>query len=238
MQSIVSLIASYNPHNPYVGLVIEELSKVSDVVLFTTEEHNYPVTETCYFEKTISENLVYEPRKWILNNIERSWDYVLYNEDDILIPEESVKRVLELYNTLPGNLKPGFARYEVLGDGIKRYIDLHPKHSVHRGGNTIIKEVFKEEQVWEPWNLHSGNYIFSKEDIRKLVNGEELVTEFIPFNTYGILETAASALYNSYNKVLPRDVESVACYHLPNKYIPLQGGPTSLEIEEEYKNKI
>lgn len=236
MAKIISLIASFDPSNPYVSKVIDELNKTSKVILFTTENHPYQVNQTFYFDKSIGANLVYEPRKWILNNINEDWDYVLYNEDDILIPESSIKEAIRLYNTLPDNLKPGFARCEMLEDNIKKYIDLHPKHSCHRGGNTIIKEVFKDNKVWEPWNLHSGNYLFSKKDINILINKNMFPTEFIPFNTYGLLETAASSLYNEFHKVIPENIESVVCYHLPNKYIPLQGGPTSLEIEEEYKN--
>lgn len=238
MSKIISLIASYNPTNQYVGKVIDELNKISEVILFTTENHVHNVKDTFYFDKSISENLVYEPRKWILNNMNDSWDYVLYNEDDILIPENSIKTAVDLYDKLPDNLIPAFARYEVLDDGVKRYIDLHPKHSIHRGGDTIIKEAFLEYEVWEPWNLHSGNYFFSKKDISILVETNKLIDKFQPYKTYGILETAASALYDNFHKVIPRDIESTACHHLPNKYIPLQGGPTELDIEKEYQTLI
>jgi hypothetical protein len=232
---IVSLIASYSPSNQYVGKVIDELNKYSSVILFTTEPHNYNVKETIYFDKSIVDNLVYEPRKWIINNLESDWDYVLYNEDDILIPERSFYTVIDLYSKLPNHLVPGFARCEVLDDNIERYIDLHPKHSVHRGGSTIIKTKFSEFNVWEPFNLHSGNYLFSKSHIRELILRGELATSFQEFSTYGLLETAASSLYNTLHKVIDKNISSVNCYHLPNKYIPLQGGPTEDDIIKEYK---
>jgi len=234
MSKIISLIASYSPSNQYVSTVITELNKISDVILFTTEPHTYNVAETVYFNKSISHDLVFEPRKWILNNLYTDWDYILYNEDDILIPTKSIQAVIDLYNTLPENMIPGFARYEVLEDNIKRYIDLHPKHSVHRGGNTIIKQVFQEYDVWEPWNLHSGNFLLSKKDVIRLNEQGKFSTNFLPFNTYGSLETAASDVYRDYYKVLSKNIESVSCYHLPNKYIPLQGGPTISEIISEY----
>lgn len=236
MRKIISLIASFDPTNPYVGKVIEELNKVSSVILFTTEKHSYNVFQTFYFDKSILANLAYEPRKWIINNLEKDWDYVLYNEDDILIPESSIYEAITLYNTLPDSFTPGFVRYEILDDNIKRYIDLHPKHSIHRGGGTIIKEIFSKYQVWEPWNLHSGNFLFSKQDIYKLIDKNEFDINFVPFNSYGILETAASSLYKNFHKVIPKNVELTSCYHLPNKYIPLQGGPTILDVEEEYNS--
>ena len=83
---IISLVPSFNPNNEFVSKVIEELKKVSTIILFTTEDHTLNVDETVYFDKSVGRELVYKPREWVLNNIDKDWDYVLYNEDDILIP--------------------------------------------------------------------------------------------------------------------------------------------------------
>jgi hypothetical protein len=111
MKNIAALIVSYNSENPYVKSVIDELNKVADVILFTTKKHNYQVYDTIYLPESIGRDLVYEPRKWVVNNIDK-WEYFLYNEDDIFIPVESVNNVIHLYETLPGNFIPGFIRYE------------------------------------------------------------------------------------------------------------------------------
>ena len=164
---IVSLIPSYDPHNENVVKVVNELKKSTKIVLFTTENHDLNVDETVYFPKEVRRDLVYKPREWILNNINEDWDYALYNEDDIFISEQSLKNVIELYESLPSPFIPGFIRYELdPRDNTKRYFDMNPVHAIHRESHGTIKETFISNNVWEPWNLHSGNWIFSKEDIK------------------------------------------------------------------------
>lgn len=242
---IVSLISSYNPKNLYIGKVIEELKKISSVYLFTTEEHEYDVEQTFYFPKSIGVNLVYKPREWIANNIDQDWDFVLYDEDDILIPVESIKNVVDLYCKLPENLIPGFIRYECLDENNRRYIDVHPSNSVHMGGNTIIKSVIKNHELWQPWNLHSGNFLFSKNHIKQTIKNRKFETYFREFGLqYGScleLESAASVLYYDYVKVYTKDVNLVSCHHMPNKYISMPHiygdgcGPGKEEILKEYE---
>ena len=142
---LVSLIPSYNPHNEFVGKVVDELKKISKVILFTTEPHNLNVDETFYFDKSIGRELTYKPKEWTFNNINEDWEYVLYNEDDILIPEDSVKNVIDLYNTLPSPLIPGFIRYEFDDrDNTKRYFDMNPVHGIHRGQEGTVKQKFDD----------------------------------------------------------------------------------------------
>jgi len=230
---IVSLVPSYNPHNEFVKTVIDELQKYSKVVLFTTEPHTLDVAETYYFNKSIGRDLVYTCKEWVYNNIDKEWDYILYNEDDILIPEESFKNVLELYQTLPSPLIPGFIRYEYDDrDSTKRYFDMNPIHAIHRGSHGTIKQRF--DGVWEPWNLHSGNWLFSKSDIQNMINNK--LWE-VTFKQYGFqygncdqLESAASVPYLFYTKVYPDDVEKVECLHLPKKYIYFAINPTKEDL--------
>lgn len=244
---IVSLIASYHPNNQYVKSVIDELSKSTTVYLFTTEPHPHTVKETFYFDKSIGVHLVYTPRAWVLDHIDDDWDYVLYNEDDIFISTNSLKNVISLYETLPNNLIPGFIRYEFLDESNRRYIDVHPSNSVHMGGNTIIKEVIKDYSVWQPWNLHSGNFIFSKNHVKEMIENNKFERTYkqfgLKYGSCGELESAASVLYFDYKKVYTKDVELVSCHHLPNKYIVMPHnygngcGPGKEEIVTEYESK-
>jgi len=247
MSKVVSLIASYDPHNLYVPVVVSELRKRSKVILFTTDQPTFEVDEVFMYDRSIGKDLVYEPRKWITSNLEADWDYVLYSEDDIFISESVLDVVIKSYKTLPEGLVPGFARYEYLVEDNKRYIDLHPSNSVHRGGSTIVKKLYTELGMWEPWNLHSGNFIFSKNHIQNLIRGDKFEKTFQEYGyRYGNcdqLESAASVLYFTYTKVLPKDVSSVQVHHLPNKYINMPHnygnacGPGELDIINEYETK-
>ena len=244
---IVSLVASYNPHNPFVLNTITELKKVGKVVLFTTTEVQLGADDVFLYDSSVGIDLVYKPREWIYNNMQSGWDYVLYNEDDILIPESSIHHAIKLYQTLPSHMVPGFARYEYLDPTNKRYIDLHSSNSVHRGGASIVKESFAEFEVWEPWNLHSGNFLFSKSDISNMIENGRFERYYKEFGfQYGFcdqLESAASVLYYNYTKVLPKDVEEVCCHHQPNKYINMAHnygdacGPSKQDIISEYNNE-
>ncbi|NBP01762.1 MAG: hypothetical protein EBU90_16820 [Proteobacteria bacterium] len=236
---ITTLIASYEPNNKYIGSVIQELADVSDVILFTTEKHPHTVLDTLYFSKSIGKDLVYEPRKWVVDNLDRDWEYVLYNEDDIFIPANSIKQVMELYQTTPTSFIPGFIRYEY--DGLeKRYIDMHPAHSVHRGGIGIVKQRWDDYNIWEPWNLHTGNWFFSKSDLINLIQNNRFETHH---NQYGMrygncdqLESGATSLYQNYTKVYPIEFEKVECWHMPNKYVTMldvkYGNPTVNELKQ------
>ena len=232
---IVSLIASYSPANIYLPQVVEELRKVGKVVIFTTEQVDIEVDEIHQYPKSIGRDLVYKPREWVLNNLDQEWDYVLYNEDDILIPSSSVQAVIELYNTLPEDYMPGFIRYEEkVETGDKVYFDMNPLHAVHRrDGYGIVKNVYKEYGVWEPFNLHSGNWILSKQDINNMIQHNVFETYYKEYGfQYGNcdqLESAASVPYMSYTKVFPIDIESVECKHLPEKYIHMSELNPTLE---------
>lgn len=236
-----SLVVSYSPNNPYVGRVVEELNKFSNTILFTTEEHTLPVYKTFYYDKSIERDLTYKPREWVLNNLEEEWDYVLYNEDDIYIPERSFQNVLKLYKELPKEFIPGFIRYEYdPRDNSKRYFDMNPVHAVHRGGYGTVKNKWENIAVWEPWNLHTGNWLLSKADIRQMVDNNLWETSYKQYGySYGNcdqLESAASVPYMFFTKVFPFDIEDVECQHLPEKYIYFAVNPTLKEIQELYKN--
>ena len=232
---VVSLVPSYNPNNDFVSTVVDELNRFSKVVLFTTEQHTLNVSETVYFDKSVGRDLTYKPREWVVDNLDQEWDYVLYNEDDILIPKQSLERVIELYESLPSPLIPGFVRYEYDDrDNTKRYFDLNPLHGVHRGQEGTVKHKFDELEVWEPWNVHSGNWLFSKRDVQNMISHNLWEVRYKQYGyQYGNcdqLESAASVPYLFYTKVYPFDVEAVECLHLPKKYIYFAVNPTKADI--------
>ena len=110
---------------------------------------------------------------------------------------------------------------------------MNPAHSVHMGGNVIVKSKY-DGDIWEPWNLHSGNWIFHKNDIKNMISNNLFETKFKQYGMqYGNcdqLESAASTIYFPYTKVFPKDIESVECQHLPQKYIYFSTNPTKQDI--------
>jgi hypothetical protein len=235
LEKIISLIPSYTYNELYTESVIAELNKVSTTILFTTTNiDTTQASQVIVLDPSIEKDLVYETRKWVVENLDLDWDYVLYNEDDILITAQSIYNTISLYKTLPSNYVPGFIRYEYDEFDNKRFIDMHPAHAKQRGGYGIVKEIISNLNVWEPWNIHSGNWLFSKNDIKEMIAHDRFETYYNQFGMqYGNcdqLESAATSLYLNYTKVYPINIESVECHHLPNKYITMKsvahGNPT------------
>ena len=236
---IISLIPSYNYNSNISNVVINELNKISKTILFTTGHINTVANEVIVCDPLLGKDLVYQTRKWIIQNIDDNWDYILYNEDDIFISDQSIYNVLKLYDTLPKEYVPGFLRYE-MDNTIKRYIDMHPAHASHRNGFGTIKQVVNNLKIWEPWNNHSGNWLLSKSDILNLIYNDRFETYYNEFNQqYGNcdqLESSATSLYTNYIKVYPIDFKLVECWHMPNKYITMldvkNGNPTLNELKQ------
>ena len=165
---ILSTIACYAGNsNIYLKPVVEELKKTSDVVIFSPEVINIDGIKTEIRNKSLGHGLVFEPRQYILDHVEE-YDYFLYNEDDILITQESLEFAVEINEKLiQQNIQynVGFLRYE-LENNIPEFVDLAPYNSVHLGGNgvsDIIRYVtnIKNEYYFNAWNPHSGNFLLS-----------------------------------------------------------------------------
>jgi hypothetical protein len=240
---IISLICSHTPKPDLLRSIIHELNKVSKTILFSGEEIETEASETIIHDRNTNYLFPYITRKWIYDNLDQDWDYVLYTEDDIFISEESVNNVLKMYETLPKPYVPGFIRYEYdERDSMKKYIDMHPAHSVHRGGPTHVlscksKIEIEDKLFWEPWNIHSGCWIFSKEDIKTLIENKYLEENFLEFGKeyFTALETIASVPYLYFTKVFPENFESVGVKH-PNKYIYFSdGNPNEHQLKEILK---
>jgi hypothetical protein len=223
---ILSTIACYvGNENIYLKPVVDELKKVSDVVVLSPEVINIEGVKTEIRNKSLGHSLVFEPRQYILDHIEE-YDYFLYNEDDIFISEESLKFAIETNEKLiQHNIQynVGFLRYE-LENNIPEFVDLAPYNSVHLGGNgvsDIIRYVtnIKNEYYFNAWNPHSGNFLLSKEQIKLLYKNNYFST--VPKATYcGILESGATGFNEVIVKYTPiENYKKLMVHHMSNKYI-------------------
>lgn len=223
---ILSTIACYSGNNnPYLKSVINELKKISDIVVFSPEIINIDGIKTELRSKSLDHGLVFEPRQYILDHIDE-YDYFLYNEDDILITKESLEFAIEINEKLiTHNIQynVGFLRYE-LENNIPEFVDLSPYNSIHLGGNgvsDIIRYVTSigNEYYFNAWNPHSGNFLLSREQVKLLKNNNYFLT--IPKATYcGILESGATGFYEVIRKFTPiKDYKKLMVHHMSNKYI-------------------
>lgn len=237
MSKILTLIPSYSPKNNSVDLVIDELKKVSPrIVVFTASDHVFDGCEVIKYDKSIGINLVFEPRKWIVEHIDDDWDYVLYNEDDIFISESSTQTVMKLMEQMRYPYVAGFNRFERF-TGKKYWIDQHPEHGIHT--NHVGRQyIDKNDHFWIPANFHSANFIIPKTYVRKLIDEKKFDTRFNEFgHSYcGVLESGATSVYRHLIKMLPLDFESIECEHLDNKYYSIPQTPTTETLREILKS--
>lgn len=170
-------------------------------------------------DPSLKQLTVFEPRRWMLEHL-NEYDYFYYSEDDILTRKDQLEYAIAYGNTLPEGCVTGFLRYENKPDG-RQFIDLNPIHSVHNKGNGSVRH--RHQYGWEPWNVHSGNFILSRQQVVTLIESEYWGTK----HSYcGTLESGASNIYRKLTKVLPYDYDKVAVEHLDDKYT----GPTDKEL--------
>lgn len=236
---ILSTIACYGGNsNQYIREVSNELKKVSDVIIFSPETIDVGGITTEIRSRSLGESLVFEPRQYILDNIDH-YDYFLYNEDDILIKKESIELAINLNEKISSvDIKNniGFLRYEIQNDKIE-YNDLHPAHSIHNGGNgrtDIIQEIqyIEGDSYIKLYNHHSGNFLISKKQLIYLLDNGFFET--IPHKTYvGFLESGASSLNLYLNKITPISmINKLSVHHMSNKYVYNQRKVTLEEIHD------
>lgn len=226
---IVTLIPSYSPKPERIPLVLNEIKLFSDrTIIFAAEEYDFgPEFEVVKYDKSIKDDLVFEPRKWIEKNLEEDWDFVLYNEDDILITEKVFRSALKFQESLTYPNVVGFNRFE-FHNGEKHWIDQHPAHGVWT--NSHNKSIIvKNEIAWVPANFHSGNFLLPKDYARKLISSGRFDTTFKDkgISYCGKAESGATSIYRTLIKNIPLDFESVQCQHLDNKYCFSPGTPTT-----------
>ena len=97
---ILTTIANYNGNsNPYIERVTNELKTISDVVIFSPDEMDIEGVKTEIRSKDLGQGFTFAPRQYILDHID-DYDYVLYNEDDVLIPQESLEYAIQINEKL------------------------------------------------------------------------------------------------------------------------------------------
>ena len=223
---ILTTIACYSGNsNEYIEEVANQVKNISDVVIFSPERMNIDGVNIEIREKSLGKNLVFEPRKYMLDRLDE-YDYFLYNEDDVLIKEESLLYAIEVNEIISNEdiqNNVGFLRYELEND-VPEFVDLNPGNSIHTGGNgvsDIIKYVTKigDEYYFHPWNLHSGNFLLSKYQVKVLDHNG--LFDVKPSNTYaGLLESGASGFNHYLKKVTPTsNYKKLMTHHMSNKYI-------------------
>lgn len=223
---ILTTIACYAGNsNPYIKLVAEQLKQVSDVVIFAPETMDIEGVRTEIRDRSLGHGLVFEPRQYILDHL-TEYDYFLYNEDDILINEESLLYAIEVNDRLSKhNIQycVGFLRYEV-ENNIPEFVDLAPYNSVHLGGNgvsDIIRHItqIQSDYYFNAWNPHSGNFLLSREQVELLHTNDYFPTN--PQATFaGILESGATGFQHAIRKYTPtQNYRKLMVHHLSNKYV-------------------
>lgn len=212
-----------------------------DIKRFTTPrgiDYNISGVENIVYPHELGLNFAYSIKEWTVKNryLLSDYDYVLFTEDDLLIREQQFHNVIQnqlLFNNVNLLYKAGFIRFEHKSDGSRVYIDQHHAHSVHRGGNSIVKQSIQieNETFFEPWNIHSGCWLFSSKEIVHMMDTGTYQSS--PYNLgrvyCGPLESAATEIYFDYIKLYPIDIDTVAVEHMCDKYL----GVTKEQILQE-----
>lgn len=230
---ILTLIPSYRPRIDRLAAIVSELSTVSHVYIFSPERSVSQLATWIECDQNVKENLVFEPRRFLQRIDTNYYDYVFYNEDDISVTGEQLKKLIEIQRTLPDTMSVGPIRYEVL-NGKRMFIDLHPAHSVHTGGNgssDIIR--WKNQTYFQPWNVHSGNFLLSSRQLKSLMETNRFDTFFGEHNIRycGCLESGATSVYRSLTKVVPIEYDSFCVEHLATKYGSVPNTPSDSELQ-------
>ncbi len=223
---ILTTIACYaGNQNQYIKIVVDELKQFSDVVVFSPETMNIDGVKTEIRSKELGHGLVFEPRQYILDHIDE-YDYFLYNEDDIYISGESLEFAIQTNDRLiKQNIQynVGFLRYEMDGDK-EEFVDLAPYNSVNLGGNGVTDTIrfitrFDDDYYFHAWNPHSGNFLFSRDQVKLLHQNGKFSTK-AEATFAGILESGATGFVDAIMKFSPvKDYRKLMVHHMSNKYI-------------------
>ncbi len=190
-----------------------------DIVLFSTEPCDDPKVVNLIYPESLSYDFAYIHRQWLVENVCcLSHDYFMYTENDLIIPESAVLNCIannEYLKRYSDRLISGFIRYEQKED--KKYIDM-----LACVRPTVEKILQSEEgkKFWIPGNLHSGNFLLSRDQLKFLIDQHLFQLSYGQYGKQfgGILESAASDIYLDFVKVLPEDFTSVEIEHLSGKY--------------------
>lgn len=211
-----------------------------DIVLFSTRSYPFDNVVNLVYPVELSYAFSFVPRQWIVENFYcLSHDYILYTENDLIIPERSVLNCIEnmvYVSQVSEKYISGFIRYENKADG-KKYIDMLPADTP-----TVVKVLKAEngKKYWIPGNMHSGNFLLSYNQLDAMIDHQKFQTHPAQYGKqyYGILESAASDVYLDFIKVLPEDFASVEIEHLSNKYDGLSHRQLRNDIHSVWEKTI
>lgn len=228
--SICSCIVVYTLHPEKLAKVVAPLRNLGDVFIFSPDVNVSKFGTHIPTDIALGHHTVFAPRQFMADRI-AEYDYFLYNESDILITESNIQAVIEHGKALPEGSVSGFLRYERRNLDKRLFIDLHPMHSCHTGGDcsSSIREC--DTLGWTPWNVHSGNFLLSQKQLQSLIESNRWEIRYNQRGQHyaGVLETGATGIYRVLKKVLPYDFLSVSVEHLDVKY----DGPTTEELYEK-----
>ena len=223
---ILTMIPSMSANsNPYLPKVLKELKDISDVYVFAPEKIEMDGVNTQLSDPNLKHALTFEHRRMVVDLIDE-YDYFLYNEDDILITRETLEYAIEVNEKIskddPQN-NVQFLRYEVENE-VEEFVDLAPYNSVHRGGNGVSDIIQKLHMIdgdyyFIPYNLHSGNWLLSKYQVKVLMHNNVFHTN-AEARYCGVLESAASDIKMNLRMLSPTvDYKKLMVHHMPNKYV-------------------
>jgi glycosyltransferase involved in cell wall biosynthesis len=156
--------------------------------------------------------------KTIFNRELHNYDLFIYAEDDILITPANIQAWKDISSHLRQDEVAGFFRYELDDEGKVFYPDAHDYYhwllsSVEKRGPYTIAEYS---------NKHSGCYMLTQAQLRKVIASGNYLREAYRTARYGIPETAATDPYTvcGLRKVIPiSHFDRFRVHHLPNLYV-------------------
>lgn len=215
--------------------VLDEFSSYTrlevDLVLFSTAECWFVNVINLLYPAELAHEFAYVPRQWLAENWEcLSHDYIMYTENDLVIPESSLLNCIannSYVGRVSQKLISGFIRFEQKQE--KQYIDMLPCV------RPTVEKVFKADdgrKFWIPGNIHSGNFLLSHDQLDRMIAERRFQVRHAQYGKqyYGILESAASDVYLDFVKVLPEDFTTVEIEHVSNRYEGLTREQLSREI--------
>lgn len=233
MNKILLAIPHYGTNNrKYLISCLEQYNKFQNckitVHIYSTEEFDvkqFTNLEIFFaiFPKSIGHMLVHQHKPWFVE-LRNQYDYYIYCEDDVFITNQHFENFIKYQSNLPDPFACGFLRYEYKPDSNYKYLfDQHPVHSIHRGGQTIIKSnyIINNESYFEVYNIHQGCYILTRSLLNRAIDSGRYLEQTNYYAGHP-LEGAASDVYYKCGiiKVIPRKhVSNLLIHHLPNKYV-------------------
>ncbi len=227
MQKILISIANYGTKQlQCLKRVLEEFESYKEFDLTinvhtTVELNEFKGINTKIYPESIGRNLVFEHRKEFTKEV-NNYDIFLFMENDVIIPEKSVKLFCEHDKIIPGDCVIGFIRYEKWKEDDEE-------------NNFILDEMSNLWGVKQKDMMFNNKPYFSiVQDFQScyLLTRDKLNLMLSPYYLSIVdknLEAGSAGIFKSYGgkyqKVIPQNKEELRncmIYHVSNKYIHKQ----------------